>query len=59
VIVAPTRIPSDAAKDQWRLPYSSEIVLGQLPLGSYTLQVTATDKISGAVSVQRIAFAVE
>jgi VWFA-related protein len=58
-IAAPTRIPPDAASDQWRLPYSSEIVLGQLPPGSYALQVTATDKISGAVSVQRIAFAVE
>jgi hypothetical protein len=58
-IVAPTRIPSDAAKESWRLPYSSEIALGQLPSGSYILQVTATDKISGTVSVQRINFSVE
>ena len=59
MIVAPTRISSDAARDSWRLPYSSEIALGQLPPGSYTLQVTATDKASGIASVQRINFSVE
>ena len=59
VIVAPTRIPPDAAKDQWRLPYSSEIALGQLPPGSYTLLVTANDKAGGASASQRISFAVE
>jgi VWFA-related protein len=59
ITVAPNRIPADASKDQWRLPYSSEIALGQLPRGSYTLQVTATDKISGTASVQRIGFSVE
>jgi VWFA-related protein len=59
VIVAPSRIPPDAAKDQWRLPYSSEIVLGQLPPGTYTLQVTASDKAGGASAAQRIGFSVE
>ena len=59
MIVAPARIPSDAAKDSWRLPYSSEIALGQLPPGFYTLQVTATDKASGTAAVQRINFSVE
>jgi hypothetical protein len=57
--VAPRRIPQDAAKDSWRLSYSAEIALGQLPAGSYSLQVTATHKPSGATSIQRINFSVE
>ncbi|HMJ25460.1 MAG TPA: VWA domain-containing protein [Pyrinomonadaceae bacterium] len=59
MIVAPRRIPQDAAKDSWRLSYSAEIALDQLPAGSYSLQVTATHKPSGATSIQRINFSVE
>jgi VWFA-related protein len=59
MIVAPSKIPQDASKDTWRLSYSAELALGQLPAGSYSLQVTATHKPSGATSIQRINFSVE
>ena len=59
MIVAPNRIPSGVSPDSWRLPYWSEIALNQLPPGSYTLQVSATDKIAGTSSSQRINFSVE
>jgi VWFA-related protein len=59
MIVAPRRIPQDTGRDSWRLSYSAEIALGQLPAGSYSLQVTATHKPSGATSIQRINFSVE
>ena len=59
MIVAPSRIPSDLVKDTWRLPYWSEIALDQLPPGPYMLKVSASDKIAGTSSSQRIAFTVE
>jgi hypothetical protein len=59
ITVAPSRIPLGDTKDPWRLSYSSEFALGQLPPGSYTLQVTATDKGRGTSASQRITFAVE
>ena len=59
ITIAPGRIPPDGSKDSWRLSYSSEFALSQLPPGSYTLQVTATDKGRGASAYQRITFAVE
>lgn len=59
MIAAPSRIPQDASRDSWRLSYSAEIGLGQLRAGSYTLQVNATHKPSGATSIQRINFSVE
>jgi hypothetical protein len=57
--IAPSRIPPEVSKDSWRLPYWSELALNQLPPGSYTLQVSATDKIAGTSSSQRINFSVE
>ncbi|MDX6531389.1 MAG: hypothetical protein QOH41_3679 [Blastocatellia bacterium] len=57
--VAPTRIPPDVSKDSWRLAYWSEIALKELPPGSYTLQVSASDKVSGVSSAQRINFSVQ
>jgi hypothetical protein len=57
--VAPTRIPPDVSKDSWRLAYWSEIALRELPPGSYTLQVSASDKVSGVSSAQRINFSVQ
>ena len=59
MIVAPSRIPSDLGKDSWRLPYWSEIALDQLPPGPYMLKVSASDKIAGTSSSQRIAFTIE
>ena len=59
ISIAPSRIPPDVSKDPWRLPYWSEIALNQLLPGSYTLQVSATDRISGTSSSQRINFSVE
>jgi VWFA-related protein len=59
VAIAPNRIPPDVVKDTWRLPYWSEIALDQLQPGSYTLQVSANDKIAGTSTSQRISFSVE
>ncbi len=55
---APNKISFDAA-DTWRMPLSSEIALKELARGSYTLVVTATDKVRGTAASQRIAFIVE
>ncbi len=59
MLVAPTKIPPDVSTDSWRLPYWSEIALNQLTPGPYTLQVSASDKVSGASSSQKINFSVE
>jgi len=57
--VAPSRIPPDVSKDPWQLPYWSELALNELASGSYTLQVSATDRVAGVSSAQRINFTVE
>jgi hypothetical protein len=59
LIVSPNKIPPEVSKDAWRLPYWSEIALSQLSPGSYTLQVSATDRNGGASASQRTAFSVE
>jgi VWFA-related protein len=59
MIVSPNKVPTDLAKETWRLPYWSEIALGELRPGSYTLQVSATDRSGGAIASQRITFSVE
>jgi VWFA-related protein len=59
ISIAPTRIPPDVSKDPSRLPYWSKISLNQLPPGTYALQVSATDKIVGTSSSQRINFSVK
>lgn len=55
---AANNVSFDAA-DTWRMPLSSEIALKELARGSYTLVVTATDKVRGTAASQRIAFIVE
>jgi hypothetical protein len=57
--VSPNKIPPDVSRDARRLPYWSEIALSELRLGSYTLQVSATDRNSGASTSQRITFSIE
>lgn len=59
LVVSPNKIPPDLSKDAWRLPYWSEISLGELRPGSYTLQVSATDRNGGASTSQRITFSIE
>jgi VWFA-related protein len=59
MIVAPSKIPPDVSPDSWRLPYWSEIALSQLPPGAYTLQVSASDKVSGTTMSQRVLFTIE
>jgi VWFA-related protein len=59
LVVSPNRIPPDLSKETWRLPYWSEIALDELRPGSYTLQVSATDRSGGATASQRISFSVE
>lgn len=59
LVVSPNKIPPDLSKDSWRLPYWSDIALAQLPPGSYTLQVSASDRIGGGTASQRITFSIE
>jgi len=60
IVVAPTRVPPDLSKEPWLLPYWSEIALAQLQPGSYTLEVSATDRNRGSISAsQKISFSVE
>ncbi|MGZ8845826.1 MAG: VWA domain-containing protein [Pyrinomonadaceae bacterium] len=59
LVLSPNKVPSDLSKDAWRLPYWSEIALAQLTPGSYTLQVSATDRIGGGNASQRITFSIE
>jgi hypothetical protein len=59
ITVAPARIPPEVARDPGQLPYWSEIALTELPPGAYILNVTATDRVGGASSSQRISFSVE
>ena len=59
MIVAPSKIPPDVSPDSWRLPYWSEIALNQLPHGAYTLQVSASDKVSGTSMSRRVVFTIE
>ncbi len=58
IVAAPSKVP-DLTKEVWRLPYWSEIALAQLQPGSYTLQVSATDRNRGASTSQKISFTVE
>ena len=57
--VSPNKIPPDVSRDTWRLPYWSEVALSELRPGSYTLQVSATDRNSGASTSQSITFSIE
>ena len=59
VAVAPNRIPPDVTKDPARLPYWTEIALDQLPVGRYTLQVSATDRAANSNASQTINFSIE
>jgi hypothetical protein len=56
--ISPNKVPA-TVKDLSQLPYWSEIGLAQLLPGSYTLEISATDRISGAVAEQRVRFSVE
>jgi len=58
LIISPNKVPA-TVKDLSQLPYWSEIGLAQLPPGSYMLEISATDRISGAVAAQRVRFSVE
>ena len=57
--LAPNRIPPQVAKDPTQLPYWTEIPLDQLPVGRYTLHVTATDRATNQNASQTINFSVE
>ncbi len=59
LVVSPNKVPPDLSKETWQLPYWSEIALGELRPGSYTLQVSATDRNGGASASQRISFSIE
>jgi hypothetical protein len=48
--VSPNQVPSDPAKDTWRLPYWSEIALAQL---------TPIDRRGGGQTSQSVTFSIE
>lgn len=52
--VSPPKSPPPAAG----IPYAADINLGSLSAGRYTLQVTVTDRATGASSTQRAGFTV-
>jgi VWFA-related protein len=54
-----SKVPTEGSPDATRLPYWAEIGLEQLPAGRYFLQVTATDRATGASVSQRSNFVVE
>jgi len=58
LIISPNKVPA-TVKDLSQLPYWAEIGLAQLLPGSYTLEISATDRFSGAVAAQRVRFSVE
>jgi hypothetical protein len=58
LIIAPNQVPV-LAKDQARLPYWSEIALAKLSPGLYTLEISATDRISNSTVTQRVRFSIE
>jgi hypothetical protein len=57
--LAPNRLPPQVAKDPAQLPYWSEIPLNELPVGRYTLHVSATDRATNNNAFQTINFSVE
>ena len=57
VASGPFEVPE--AKDPARLPFWSELALGQLPPGHYVLQLTATDRTTNRTAVERVGFYVE
>ncbi|HKO59610.1 MAG TPA: VWA domain-containing protein [Pyrinomonadaceae bacterium] len=59
LVLAPSKIPPDVSKDRALLPYWTEISLNELPSGHYTLQVSATDRITNHHTSQTIRFSVE
>ena len=54
---SPALVP--VASDFSRLPYWTEIPLGQLPAGRYVLQVLATDRVKNSNTSQRVSFSIE
>jgi hypothetical protein len=54
-----SKLPVEGAKDPARLSVSGEIALERLSAGRYALQVSATDKRTGASVTQQTDFVVE
>jgi len=59
ITTAPAKLPTDTTKDVARFPYWAEISLNPLPPGRYSLQVTATDRVSKNTASQTASFVVE
>ncbi len=59
VATMPPRQPSTESEDPSHLVYAAEIPLEELRAGQYTLQVTATDRITKASASQRVRFEVQ
>jgi VWFA-related protein len=57
ITTRPFEVP--AAADPARMPFWSELALGQLPPGHYVLRLTATDRTTNRTAVERVGFYVE
>jgi len=58
IALPPAKVPAVSLKDN-AVPYWSELSLADLKPGYYQLQVTATDKRSKSIAVQRMRFVVQ
>jgi len=56
--IAPNKVPA-LAKDLSRLPYWSEIALAPFAPGVYTLEISATDRVSSSTVTQKTRFSIE
>lgn len=54
---SPALVP--VTNDLLRLPYWTEIPLGQLPSGRYVIEVSATDRVRNSITSQRISISIE
>jgi VWFA-related protein len=56
--ISPSKVPA-LATDTSRLPYWSEIALAKFTPGAYTLEISASDRIAGSTTTQRVRFSIE
>ena len=60
VVSSPARkLAPEAGADLARIPVTGAISLGQLPAGSYELEVSITDNVARANAVERVVFEIK
>ena len=53
------KINTEGLADLQRVPYAADVVLNDLPPGSYVLKVTVIDRVGKTSASQRLNFQVE